>query len=172
VQADASAIFGAERSASFSPVTLAAPPAPPASDCELFIVPPDFVPIATYMEIRPVGSNRPYAGGSEPELTAWIRLAEDDEPPDVYRFLLLMDALAPSYAAVLTDLQLIPTVELTVHTGPGLQQATSPWILMQARTRWADASGWMDEQIDAWDPDGIHLGSAHQLRVARVPTRP
>jgi hypothetical protein len=118
------------------------------------------------MEIRPVGHNRPYAGCPEPELTAWIRLTEDDEPPDAYRLLLLMDALAPSYAAVLTDLQLIPTVELTVRPGQGLQHASSPWILLQARTRWANPDGWMDEQIDAWDPDGIHLGSAHQLRIA------
>jgi hypothetical protein len=95
VQADAAAIFGAERPASFRPVSPAAPPAPPASDCEVFAIPPEFVPISTFMEIRPVGHNRPYAGCPEPELTAWIRLTEDDQPPDAYRFLLLMDALAP-----------------------------------------------------------------------------
>jgi hypothetical protein len=71
---------------------------------------------------------------------------------------------------VLTDLQLIPTVELTVRPGQELQHASSPWILLHARTRWADTDGWMDEQIDAWDPGGAHLGSAHQLRVARTST--
>jgi hypothetical protein len=119
------------------------------------------------MEIRPVGPNRPYTGGAEPELTAWIRLLEDDEPPDVHRLILLMDGLAPSYAAVLTELVPLPTVEFTVGPAAGLKRAASPWVLLRARTHQAGADGWVDEGIDAWGPDGDHLGSARQVRLVR-----
>ncbi|ETA02674.1 hypothetical protein ThrDRAFT_01246 [Frankia casuarinae] len=34
-----------------------------------------------------VGPNRPYGGGAEPTLTAWIRLREDDHPPDTNRLM-------------------------------------------------------------------------------------
>lgn len=166
-EAEASALFAPERPAVYAPVSPVPPEAPPPEDCELFAIPPEFVPISVYMEIRPVGPNRPYAGCAEPELTAWIRLTEDDEPPDEDRFILLMDALAPSYAAVLTDLQFVPTLELTVRPGAGLAQASSPWVLLQARTRSADPAGWVDEHIDAWDLKGVHLGSASQLRIVR-----
>jgi hypothetical protein len=119
------------------------------------------------MQIRPVGPNRPYAGGSEPELTAWIRLVEDDQPPDLLRFVLLLDGLAPSYAVMLTSLALIPTVELTVRPAAALATVTSPWVLLRARTRAAGADGWSDEEIQAWGPDGGYLGSAQQLRMIR-----
>ncbi|MEV0592743.1 thioesterase family protein [Nonomuraea cavernae] len=167
VHVDASAIFAAPRRASWPPVTPSAPAAPPPEDCEVFTIPPEFVAISTSMEIRPVGPNRPYAGGAEPELTAWIRLLEDDEPPDVHRLTLLLDGLAPSYAAVLSELALLPTVEFAVRPAIGLQRTASPWVLLRARTHRASADGWVDEGIDAWGPDGDHLGSARQLRLVR-----
>jgi hypothetical protein len=98
-------------------------------------------------------------------LTAWLRLTEDDQPPDVFRLIMLMDALAPSYAAVLTTPQAIPTVELTVRYAGGLQGASSPWILLRASTTWVSADGWLNEHLDAWDPAGTHLASADQLRT-------
>lgn len=166
-EAEASALFAPKRRDAYAPIAPVAPSAPPPEDCELFAIPPEFVPISVYMEIRPVGPDRPYAGCAEPELTAWIRLTEDDEPPDEDRFVLLMDALAPSYAAILTDLKLVPTLELTVRPGAGLAQAASPWVLLHARTHTADPAGWIDERIDAWDVKGVHLGSANQLRIVR-----
>jgi hypothetical protein len=69
---------------------------------------------------------------------------------------------------VLTDLQLVPTLELTVRPGAGLPQAASPWVLLHARTHSADPGGWIDEHIDAWDVKGVHLGSANQLRIVRT----
>lgn len=146
------------------------PTAPPPEGCPRFEVPTEFVPIANQCEIRPVGPNRPYAGGSEPILTAWIRLVEDDEPPDPYRLVFLMDALAPSYAAVLPGLQLIPTVELAVRPSDSLDIApiTSPWVLLHAVTRTASPTGWVEENIDAWSIDGTYLGTAQQLRLIKT----
>ena len=166
--AEASAVFSPPGQASLPVVAPPAPAAPPPEECEVFTIPPAFVPIANQTEIRPVGAARPFAGGTEPELTAWIRLVEDDAPPDPGRFVFLMDSLAPSYAAILSTLLLIPTVELSVSVGDALADASSPWVLLRARTRFASASGWTTEDIDAWGPDGTHLGSARQLRVVRV----
>lgn len=164
VRADARASFAVPKAGSGHPGFGATPPAaPPPERCEQFVAPPEFVPISAFMEVRPVGPNRPYAGGDEAQLTAWIRLTEDDAPPDPYRLVVLVDALAPSYAAVLKTLQPIPTVELSARIVDP-PRSPSPWTLLHARTTWATADGWLEEHIDAWDPDGVHLASAHQLR--------
>ena len=167
--ADATGIFGSSQTGTHRVVTRPAPSVPPPERCERFTVPPEFVPVSVHTEIRPVGPDRPYAGCAEPELTAWIRLTEDDAPPDLLRLMFLVDALAPSYAAVLTAPVPIPTVQLTVHPGLGLGlgRTDSPWALLRAVTHSAAENGWIDEHIDAWSPDGLHLGSARQLRVVR-----
>lgn len=123
-----------------------------------------FVPFARHTQIRPASGERPFAGGSTPELLAWIRLVGDDEPPDAHRLIVLLDALAPSYAAVLDTPAPIPTIELTVRPGDGLAGNTSPWVLVRATTV-ATAGGWIDERLDGWATDGTHLGSAQQLRL-------
>ena len=88
----------------------------------------------------------------------------DDAPVDTARLVVLMDSLAPSYAALLTTPVVIPTLELSVWPAAGLATASSPWVLLQARTRSA-SDGWVDEQLDAWAPGGRYLGSGHQLRL-------
>lgn len=139
-----------------------APEAPPPSECPVYTIPAEFVPFARHTEIRPVGPNRPFEGGREPELAAWIRLLADDEPPDAFRLVVLMDSLAPSYAAVLDAPVAIPTIEFTVRPTRATGE-TSPWILLHTRT--LDADGvWVDEQINAWSPDGVLLATATQLR--------
>ena len=103
--------------------------------------------------------------GPTAELTAWIRLVVDDEPPDEARLVVLLDSLAPSYAAVLSTLAPIPTIELTVRPTAALASAASPWVLVRARTNVAGESGWIDETLDAWGPDGVHLAHGSQLRL-------
>ena len=141
------------------------PSVPPHGDCERFDIPAGLVPISAFLEVRPTDDSRPYAGGARPVLTAWLRLTEDDRPPGLYRLIMLMDALAPSYAAILTAPQPVPTVELTVRCADDLGHATSPWILLRASTTWASADGWLNEHLDAWDPARTHLASADQLRT-------
>nr|MCU0261384.1 thioesterase family protein [Ilumatobacteraceae bacterium] len=167
VHAAAAATFEAGRSDPARPVSPPAPAAPPPEACEAFVIPPELVPFAASTEIRPVGPNRPFAGGDEPTLTAWIRLLDDDDPPDAQRLVVLMDALAPSYAAVLRDPTMIPTVELSVQPSDLLGEVESPWILLHARTTAITAGHWVDERLEAWAPDGTHLGSGRQLRRVR-----
>lgn len=161
----ATAVFG-PASAVNRPVPGPTPPRDAAHPeaWDVFEVPVEFVPIAAATEIRPVGPHRPYAGGNFAELTAWVRMVDDDTPPDALRLIFLLDSLAPSYAALLDELRPAPTVELSVRPQPA--EPTSPWVLLQARTL-AAHDGWVDEHIDAWDLDGTHLGSAHQLRFVR-----
>ena len=82
---------------------------------------------------------------------------------------MLADALAPAYSAVLSDLVMVPTVELTARPGVGIASSSSPWVLLRATSDAVAADGWVNERIDAWGPDGTHLGGAHQLRVVVAP---
>jgi hypothetical protein len=112
-----------------------------------------------------VGDARPYAGGDDPELLAWIRFVEDDDPPDVLRLVTLADALAPSYAAVLIEPLVLPTLQLEVRPTAAAGATTSPWVLIRARSTSVTADGWVDERIDLWSPDGRHLAAANQSRL-------
>jgi hypothetical protein len=165
VLASASLVSSPAREGSVPAVAPACPSAPPPDECEPFHVPVEFVPISAFIDVRPVGDRRPYEGGARPDLTAWLRLTEDDQPPDLHRAILLMDALAPSYAAILPAPRPIPTVELTVRAADGLTHASSPWILLHATTTWASPDGWLHEHLDAWDRAGTHLASADQFRT-------
>lgn len=171
VNLTASGVFGSAGCvawASFAPPPVPAAPTP--EECDVFVIPVEFVPFARHTEVRPVGTARPFAGGSIPELTAWIRFVADDYPPDPLRLITLLDALPPSYAAVMSAPAFVPTVELTVRPSAGLERASAPWVLVRTRTRSAGPDGWIDETIDAWGLDGVHLGSAQQLRVvSRAP---
>jgi acyl-CoA thioesterase len=155
--------------ASSAPIAPAAPEAPPPMDCDVFELPTEIVPFAAHTEIRPATPSRPFGGGDVAELTAWIRLRGDDAPVDEARLIVLVDALAPSYTATLRELVLVPTIELTVRPGTGLADASSPWALVRARSTAASEDGWIEESIDAWTPQGAHLGSARQLRLAVEP---
>lgn len=162
----ATAIFATPGGAHAQRLAAEMPAAPPPSACPIFTVPPEFVPFSTRTEIRPVGDARPYARGGRAELIAWVRLREDDLPPDEARTVVLLDALAPSYAAILDTPVPIPTVTLSV-TWSGAATARSPWILLRAQTELASEEGWLHERIDAWTAAGEHLATADQLRVAR-----
>jgi hypothetical protein len=165
LMASASLVTAAGRPPSLPPVAPDCPAVPPPGECEHLDIPAGLVPIGGFLEVRPADDARPYAGGARPVLTAWLRLAEDDQPPDLYRLIMLMDGLAPSYAAILTAPRPIPTVELTVRCADDLRPATSPWVLLRASTGWVSADGWLNEHLDAWDPAGEHLASADQLRT-------
>ena len=162
----ASAVFGANDTDDGPSRFPSMPTTPPYGDCEPIEIPVEFVPFTQFLEIRPADGHLPFAGGDDPTLTAWIRFIEDDRAPDALRLITLLDGLAPSYAAVLTQLVAIPTIELSVRISSGLDRATSPWILLRATTVHVDGD-WLDERIDAWSPFGDHLAAATQVRLVR-----
>ncbi len=162
----ATAVFTNTDEAASTPLPVAPrmPAVEPPDACDVFSIPVELVPFTQHTEIRPTDASRPFIGGAEPTLTAWIRLVEDDEAPDAFRLITLLDALAPSYAAVLSGPAAIPTVELAVRTSAGLERAESPWVLLRATTVTTHGN-WIDERIDAWTPSGDHLGAANQVRL-------
>ena len=138
----------------------------PIELAERFTVPPEFVPISRRFEIRPATPVLPFSGAHEARLCAWVRLTEPiDDPWE--RLLLLADALAPSYAAVLTELRPIPTVRMTVRFTPEVTSTVFSWVLVDATTIDAGADGWLTEAIHLWSEDGTLLASTSQLRLAR-----
>lgn len=161
----ARAIYAAPGKVETRPAASAMPSAPSPTECPVFTIPKEFVPFSRRTEIRPVGTARPFIGAQEPELLAWLRFVDDDVPPDDARLIVLMDSLAPSYAAVLQSPVPLPTVTYSVSPGSCLAEASSPWILLRARTEVASSDGWIVERLDAWGSDGKHLGVGEQLRV-------
>ncbi|VVE00759.1 hypothetical protein PCO31110_02136 [Pandoraea communis] len=165
VAISASAVFAEPQQRFAQTFTPRMPVVPPWSQCPVFSVPLEFAPFAHHTEIRAVGNVRPFSGGAEPELMAWLRLVADDLPPDEARLVMLMDALPPSYAAVRAAPLPLPTVMFSDTPGSQLAHAVSPWVLLRARTDVCRSDGWLLERLNAWTPDGAHIGSAEQLRV-------
>lgn len=128
--------------------------------------PVEFVPIFARMEIRSATEELPYSGADQPVLCGWVRLKDyvalNDE-----RLIILVDALAPSYSAVLTELKAVPTVEMSVQLTAGVADVEFDWVLVCARTTLADAWGFVRETIDVWAEGGRHLASCTQLRIVR-----
>ena len=124
------------------------------------------MPISTRFEIRPATQGLPFSGAGEARLCAWVRLTEPVEDP-WERLLLLADALAPSYAAVLTDPRPIPTVRMTVRFTPEVASTEFSWVLVDATTIDAGVDGWLTEAIHLWSEAGTLLASSSQLRLVR-----
>jgi acyl-CoA thioesterase len=127
----------------------------------------DKIPVLSQVELRPVGEVRPYVGAAEPSMMAWMRVKGREAPVDPCSVLFFLDALPPSYTAVLTEPRPAPTLEFSAHVTSSVP--TSRWVLVRSRTVRASEGGWLTESIDAWDPEGAHLGSAQQLRLAIKP---
>lgn len=122
------------------------------------------VPVLGQVDIRPVGPIRLYAGAADPTMTAWMRVIGGDAPVDPCSVIFFLDALPPSYTAVLSQPRPVPTLEFSAHVTSNV--TASRWVLVRSRTVRASAGGWVTESIDAWDPDGAHLASGQQLRLA------
>lgn len=163
--ASATALFGSDSTLDTQAILPTPPAVPTWREGTLFRPPPSLVPVSVHTELRVTGTHRPFAGGTEPRLTSWIRLTDDDLPPDDLRLLFLVDALAPSYAAILSAPTAIPTVELSVHFSGA--HATTPWVLVDAHTTTTTPSGWNTETINVFGEDGTHLAEARQLRLVR-----
>ncbi len=136
------------------------------SSAPLFVIPPEFVPISERMEIRAATKELPYSGSADPVLCGWIRL-KDDVPATDERITILIDSLAPSYTAVLTELRAVPTVEMSAQLAAGAADSAFDWVLVRATTTSADAYGFVRESIDMWTEGGVYLASCTQVRIVR-----
>jgi acyl-CoA thioesterase len=129
-------------------------------------IPPEFIPISQRMEIRAATPELPYSGSALPVLCGWIRLT-DEVPAVDERITILIDSLAPSYTALLTELRAVPTIEMSIQLSADAADSTFEWVLVRASTTSADAHGFVRETIDIWTEEGLHLASCTQLRIVR-----
>lgn len=166
--ASAVAVLASPRPTS-TPLMAPAPPEAllPLSEASRFTIPPELVPISTRMEIRPATSALPFSGSPRPELCAWIRLVDPVSDP-WERLLVLADALAPSYAAVLTTIASVPTIRMTLRFAPEVGVTEFDWVLVEAVTVDAGSDGWLNEVIHIWTPDAKALATSSQLRLVRT----
>ena len=163
----ATAIFGADQPGAVPIYAPDAPDVPGPHSLSSLEGLADSVPVLGQVDVRPVGSIRPYAGAAQPIVTAWMRVRGREAPVHPASNVFFLDALPPSYVVVLTQSRPVPTLEFSAHVAS--RPPTSPWVLVRSRTVRASEGGWVTECIDAWDPDGVHLGSAQQLRLAAAP---
>lgn len=136
------------------------------SKAAVFAVPTQFIPIAGRMEIRPAMNRFPYTGSDVPLLCAWVCLKEKVVGNE-QRIAILADALVPSYTAVLAELKIVPTVEMSVQLSSQALKAEFEWVLLRAQTTSADARGFVRETVDIWTEYGLYLATCTQTRVVR-----
>ncbi|MFC7446337.1 thioesterase family protein [Rhodococcus daqingensis] len=124
-------------------------------------IPVDFVPFSQYLDIRPINSARPFAGGETPEFDVWIRLTADIDfaPQEVAA--VLLDALPPGLYATRTAPVPIPTIEFSAHFPPSAP--ASRWYRLRHRTVWATEDLCVDE-AELHTATGELAGQARQLR--------
>ena len=164
-----------EANATFSagaaqPAQVFAPPMPTGiedrASAAVVEIPPEFIPISQRMEIRAAMPELPYSGAAKPVLCGWIRLT-DEVPATEERVTILIDSLAPSYTALLTELRAVPTVEMSIQLSADAPATAFDWVLVLATTTSADAHGFVRETINMWTEGGSHLASCTQLRIVR-----
>ncbi|SEL60434.1 thioesterase family protein [Rhodococcus maanshanensis] len=147
--------------------TLRWPPGPAAvSEVDPESLPPleipvDFVPFSQYLDIRPINSARPFAGGETPEFDVWIRLTADIDFAPQELAAVLLDALPPGLYATRTAPVPIPTIEFSAHFPPAAP--ASRWYRLRHRTVWATDDLCVDE-AELHTATGELAGQARQLR--------
>lgn len=139
---------------------------PGPSDVPEFVPPPTFVPFGRHVEIRPVGGVLPGSAGAEPVYEAWIRLRDGAVAAALGArgtATVLLDAMPPGLFGLWTDVRPVPTVEMTTHVAPTLDEP-SKWWHVTHRTSWAGGSSCVDE-TELRHPDGRLAAQARQHRL-------
>lgn len=139
---------------------------PEPADVDEFAPPRTFVPFGQHIEIRPVGGSLPGSGAAEPAYEAWIRLRDPQVAADLGArgaAAVLLDAMPPGLFAMWADVRPVPTVELSAHFAPGLDEPADWWHIVH-RTSWGSATSCVDE-TELRRPDGRLAAQARQHRL-------
>lgn len=93
------------------------------------------------------------------EVGAWLRFADGREP-DLWCLPLVVDALPPTVFGLGLS-GWVPTLELTVH----LRAHPAPgWLRVWVTTRFL-MGGYLEEDAEVWDADGVLVGMSRQLAL-------
>ncbi|WP_326770690.1 thioesterase family protein (plasmid) [Streptomyces sp. NBC_01591] len=145
------------------------PVVPSPADCPDAGFPAQMFPYAAHFETRMAGEERPFGGGTHPEMTAWLRL-RDPDLPIAEAALVLLDAMPPAVYAATSELVAVPTAEYSAHFTDGLSFAESgDWALVRVGTDQSSGS-WAVESSSLWSADGTLLAVGRQTRQILRPT--
>lgn len=149
------------RSRGTSTVARVEAPAVPGPDaCPDLEIPQEFVPFSQHLRFRAATDARPLAGGTEPELVAWVRLVEE-APLDAAALTFLLDAMPPALYGATANPVAVPTVELSVSFTEA--PVATGWVLLRISTRTA-GGGWCVDDSEVWDYEGRLLAQGRQTR--------
>jgi acyl-CoA thioesterase len=124
------------------------------------------VPISAHFDMRPAIGAAPFSGAAEALSGGWLRLHEP-RPLDAPVLALYADAWWPPVFARMTELNPVPTVDLTIHfRDPGAAAALDPAEPVLAVFRsGASSDGFVEEDGELWSRDGVLLAQSRQLAV-------
>lgn len=144
------------------------PPAvPPPDQClDVRDIAANDIPMRHRYESRWAIGDPPGSGGREALAGGWIRLSEP-RPLDPPLLAAYADAWVPPVFARLTEMNPVPTIDLTVHFRSALPHpgmAEDDYVLAVFRTGVA-ADGYIEEDGELWSADGVLLAQSRQLAV-------
>lgn len=122
--------------------------------------------MSAHVERRPVEGSLPFAASPTATLMAWFRVGED-RPVDEFATAFLADALLPPLYATLTGPVAMPSLEFSVHFGPGARRREvddDGWLLGVFR-HVTLADGFIVDDGELWRPDGELAAVLRQLRL-------
>lgn len=154
--------FAADRSSAYTHEPRSMPEVQGAQDCpSLFggFPGPDF---AQHFEMRLAGGSRPMSGGA-PELLAWVRFRQTEQPRGVAALIALGDALPPAAMGLFTAPAMISSMTWSFEVlDPGAAEAGADWWLMEAAAEHV-AHGYSSQRMRIWTQEGLLVVTGRQL---------
>ena len=142
------------------------PAVKPASEIEPFPIGPPLPPYAAHWEMRSVFDSLPFTNGERAEAGGWVALREP-RPFDPPLVTALTDAWFPAVFPRLPRVEVVPTIDLTIHFRADLplpSLAPGDPVLALFRSRHA-AGGFVEEDGQLWAPGGALIAQSRQLAL-------
>lgn len=143
------------------------------------VLPPDQLAPMALLETLPAFTTRfdyrwaigdpPFSGSARARAGGWIRLAE----PRLIDSLLVaasLDCWVPAVFARLTQLEAVPTIDLTIHFRARLplpDAGTQDFALGVFTSQFA-TGGFLEEDGELWSANGVLLAQSRQLAILRA----
>lgn len=143
-----------------------APQGPPADDPGLGRHP---LPIDDLIEVRQASPPR-----IDVETTSWARFRQGVSATGLVTgeavVAALLDMPTPGLFGVPDPPAFVPSIDYTVHFGPGASERPTGWVRLDHATAWVTSTHCVDE-VTAWSADGQVLATVRQTRSIRWETR-
>jgi acyl-CoA thioesterase len=111
----------------------------------------------------------PFSGSERAQAGGWIRLAEP-RPMDSLLVVAFLDGWVPAVFPRLTHLEVVPTVDLTIHFRARLPlpDAAKQDFALGVFTSHFATGGFLEEDGELWSANGVLLAQSRQLAILRA----